>query len=639
MRRSPANRSIALLALVTLVAACDSAPRAVTAPSFGTQPIPLTPTTPATPVVVRVAVAYVSGTADTATWTLRIGGSAQLQATAFDSAGNVVTGAAIYQSSNPAALKVDSVTGVATALAVGEATVTAVVNGVSGSAHVFRVQAVTTTPATPTTPTTPSLPPAPVPVPSGPPNPSTVTLQVVRFDGGSGAATVSAGVPLMPGALYRGQEGSVRVSVAGVEQPVYVTGLSSLHPDGSLRAILVQLQLPALPSGQAVAAQLDIGTARAAAMTLASPVAVPGAASGGAPNGLPQAAVLPNDPSYLIATDLVGPTVAASASGALGGSFARYETDFAKFADSHWTTYGADYLNTDYYDRVLIYYAMWVRTGNPTYWARAGQIAYDYRTRYLEPNAYGSSPHWAQLEGVEKHYLLTGDEASRQAVVRTAGKLNLGFILAGHYLDGSAGESRIAARVLHAQLLAWRLTPAGAPAVTGPGVTGYSWGKNVETVLGKIAAWQQPDGSYPAVVVCGGQLNYMVGLLNDALIKTYDYYLPAATPRAALQATIQALVQKGADYMWSTQWRPTDQSFNYASVDCSSKSAGGPTPAPDLNNLIAASFAWVYKQTGDATYLSDADAIFAGGVAQAYLSGTKQFNEEYTSSFRYLGYR
>ena len=61
--------------------------------------------------------------------------------------------------------------------------------------------------------------------------------------------------------------------------------------------------------------------------------------------------------------------------------------------------------------------------------------------------------------------------------------------------------------------------------------------------------------------------------------------------------------------------------------------------APDLNNLISAGFGWVYRQTGDAKYRAAGDAIFAGGVTQAYLAGTKQFNESYTSSFRYLGYR
>jgi len=98
-------------------------------------------------------------------------------------------------------------------------------------------------------------------------------------------------------------------------------------------------------------------------------------------------------------------------------------------------------------------------------------------------------------------------------------------------------------------------------------------------------------------------------------------------------------VQKSVDYLWATQWLPAKSAFNYASVDCSSKSVGSQTPAPDLNNMISAAFGWLWKQTGQVTYRNAGDQIFAGGVTQAFVNASKQFNEEYTSSFRYLGYR
>jgi hypothetical protein len=152
-----------------------------------------------------------------------------------------------------------------------------------------------------------------------------------------------------------------------------------------------------------------------------------------------------------------------------------------------------------------------------------------------------------------------------------------------------------------------------------------------DSALAKIIAWQQPDGSYPANVVCGGQLNYMIGLLNDVLIKTYEQY--RADPK------ILALITRGTDYLWNTQWNPSRRAFSYASVDCSSKKVGGRGPAPDLNNLIVTSFGWLYKKTGDARYHVAGEQIFAGGVEQAYLTGSKQFNENYTAGFRYLDYR
>jgi hypothetical protein len=375
-------------------------------------------------------------------------------------------------------------------------------------------------------------------------------------------------------------------------------------------------------------------------MTLPAPLVTPGASTAGVPNGLPQAAALPTDPAYLVATDLVGPTAPAAQTQALGGVFSRYDRDFGTYADRYWASEGVDYLLSDYYDRALIYYAMWARTGNATYWARAAQIAYDYRTRYLEQANYGSSPHWAQLEGLEKHYLLTGDEASRLAVLKTAYVFQVAF-LNTNYMNGTSGESRIAARVLHSQLLAWRLTPQGSASASfrGANVSAVNWGGNVEKAITKLVAWQQPDGSYPAQAVCGGQLNYMIALLNDALIKTYDYYVPATKSRAELQGTIQSLVQKATDHLWTTQWVASKSAFQYASVDCSSMNVGGVGVAPDLSNMFTASFGWLWKQTGKAQYRDAGETIFASGVTQAYLAGTKQFNEAYTSSFRYLGYR
>jgi hypothetical protein len=147
--------------------------------------------------------------------------------------------------------------------------------------------------------------------------------------------------------------------------------------------------------------------------------------------------------------------------------------------------------------------------------------------------------------------------------------------------------------------------------------------------LDKVVAWQQPNGSYPAKVVCGGQLNYMVAMLNDALIKTHEYYRQ--------DARLVDMVRRADDYMWSTQWVPSRQLFAYSSVAC--PNVGDQTPAADLNGMFAASYAWVAQRTGDTRYRDAADAIFAGAVQNTDLTGAKRFNQQYSSSYRYLGYR
>jgi hypothetical protein len=61
--------------------------------------------------------------------------------------------------------------------------------------------------------------------------------------------------------------------------------------------------------------------------------------------------------------------------------------------------------------------------------------------------------------------------------------------------------------------------------------------------------------------------------------------------------------------------------------------------SPDLNLLIAPTYGWVFRQSGDATYRQRGDQIFAGGVKRAYLGGGKQFDQNYRTSFDYVKWR
>jgi hypothetical protein len=440
---------------------------------------------------------------------------------------------------------------------------------------------------------------SPVPVPG-----DAIDLTVRRVDGGSGDVLVSNAIPLAPGRLVPGNLGRVRLLVGGVEQPVYVEALKGKHADGSLRSVLVQFR--ASLGTSPVAGQLSTSQART----------TPDRAKEAVP--LRAAAVaLPSSPAYLVATQLVGPTAVAA-----GSPFPQYESMFTQYSDVQWAAEGANWAG-NYYDRAMIHYAFWVRTGDPKYWDRATAIAVDYRTNYLEPNGYGASPHWAQMEGMALHYWLTGDERSRVAVPGFMARQG-GFSPA-QMADPNFqyNEGRIMQRVMLGALLAWMLED-----------TSKDWATMVRGYVNAAIGLQQADGSYRWLNACYLTKNFMLALQNDALMKVHTWF--EADPR------IVQTVKRAIDWQWSTQWRAGESpaSFNYLSGACSTPDTGGnASPTPDLTLFYPAQWGWVYRQTGDATYRTRGDQLFQAGVAGAYPRGSKQFNQAYYNSFTYLGYR
>jgi len=122
---------------------------------------------------------------------------------------------------------------------------------------------------------------------------------------------------------------------------------------------------------------------------------------------------------------------------------------------------------------------------------------------------------------------------------------------------------------------------------------------------------------------------FMAGLTMEALIQ----YNTAVGGDSRILPAIQSAV----DSMWSHNWLPGNQSFQY--IDQQLSGVGGPDPAPDLNMLIAPAYAWMYHQTGNPMYQQEADAIFKGGVQDAYLQGAKQFDQNYLFAFDFLTWR
>ena len=311
--------------------------------------------------------------------------------------------------------------------------------------------------------------------------------------------------------------------------------------------------------------------------------------------------------------------VAVAAVEAQGGALAAYERNFRQWSEHHWAASGAQWDQANYYDRAMIYYVWWARTGNPTYLERGHALALNYRKNYLEASDYGSTPHWAMLDGVALHYLLTGDEASRTAVGRVADGFTGAWYWDGLGRTDAEMENRMQARILYAMVLANYLK--------APSRQGNDWAVRARDALTKVLATQSPDGAYrltyPSINQGGRNKPFMVGLLNDAMIRYYTLF--------EADARIPGSVRRAVDYMWANDWDASKQAFRYLT--------GEGEGQPDLNNLIVSGFGFVYRHTGDAAYREKGDAAFASGVAGAWYAGSKQFNEVYHNSFRYVNLR
>ncbi len=448
--------------------------------------------------------------------------------------------------------------------------------------------------------------PARLPAQTAGPDSASVELSLLRNDGGAGDALVSSGIPLVPGTLKAAALNRVRITIDGRERPAFVAALNGTHQDGSLISILVQFHAEVAAKG--AEARLEIGVRRTLPPLPEQPA------------GAAQAIALPASADYLVATGIVGPTITTKQGTELGGAFREYEQKAAQFANDHWQQDGFDWSRANYYDRAFGHYALWVRTGGPTYWRWATRLAVDYRTNYLEHYHYGSSPRWAQLEGVALHYWLTGDERSRTAVIETAKKLTGSFPAEkGADAEYQYNEGRIQQRVMMACLLAWSLADRSR-----------DWGAMADAYAENWLRLQRPDGSFRYRLSTEdarsplGQSNFMEGLRIDALVKYYE--------RRRADPRIISAIRRQVDYLWTTQWRPGTSGFQYWNVVRSDV-------APDLNMLLVLGFGFTYRHTGIESYREWGDQIFAAGVARTYYRGSKQYNEQQYDSFNYLAYR
>ena len=250
--------------------------------------------------------------------------------------------------------------------------------------------------------------------------PDSIRLMMVRFDEGVGPVIVlSLGNSTARGrtAGGRGCLGPPLCCREG-NNPHAFRALSGRYSDGTIRSLLVRFRYDVPPPTRLqpdVFLVMDsVRRPDGAAIDLSPPtysLSTP----------IPDAALLPAESGYLLGLDLVGPT------SAVGDPFSRaYDANFERWGNAEWQTFRTSFdrgltpdeaVSFNYYDRALANYAWWVRTANPEYWKRATYYVMGYRERYMHPNDYRVQPHNIQVEGLELHYLLTGDPSRSAASV------------------------------------------------------------------------------------------------------------------------------------------------------------------------------------------------------------------------------
>lgn len=416
----------------------------------------------------------------------------------------------------------------------------------------------------------------------------TIPLTIMRLDGGQGETVVSTGIPLPPGHLGAGDLAMVRLEVGEEERAIHVAPLTGRHPDGSLRAVLVQFRAT-LDRSSAQRANLLLGPGISRTLPDLQPVPITWAE--------PPAVALPTSADYLASTLIVGPSVTNE--WLQSGAFRAWQVEFERYGEIRWERDDMSIVDIHQYDRSLVWFAAWVRSADPTYWIRGIKAAAAYR-EISDPH-YQWQPHFQEPQGLEIHYLLTGDQRARDAIKEIALFMDLAY---RDYIDRDPFrewmDSRIQTRVFLSALIAWRTE-----------VDGKDWGALIREDLDQILSTQSEDGAMRWFSWDEEHSVFMASLLMHSMIKYYTW--------VEQDERIPLFIKKVLDFVHPRLW--TGDSWQYTSVDAD--------PTVDLNQLNALPYAWYGWWSGDSAYKTIAKVAFEAAARDAYLESWKQFNQNY----------
>lgn len=452
-------------------------------------------------------------------------------------------------------------------------------------------------------------------------------------------AVVSLGVPFPPGAIRDPARIAVRHS-KGAAVPAHVAPLAAWPRDGSIRSALVAFRVTLRP-GQQDLYQIAWGTPEGEdAQRAAEPLPAN-------PDG-PVAATL--TAAWYARSQVSGPHVPALDNQRFAGFEERIEQGLQGMSPA-FDALGVSCAgqHRTYYDSPHALYQRFLRYGDAARYRRARVEARWYRDHELRwspersfavhvcepqdwtparPMAWGSLRRMV-AQGLLDDYLLTGDPASKEAIVGMGEALRraLPAFVTPKEDALQATERNMAFAIL---ILAGSYAVEPRPEVLAA----------LEDLIDRTAAWQArgDSGAFehdlsradPRECERGprGGSPFMTALLVDALMDVHaltgDARVAPIVTRAARWLDEKALTsdRKAFRYLWSCETDPYDDSGT-----------------ADLNLLIVPVFGAAYALSGDPRWLRAGDALADVGVQRMRPRSPKRWCQSMRGFGRYLGYR
>jgi hypothetical protein len=265
----------------------------------------------------------------------------------------------------------------------------------------------------------------------------------------------------------------------------------------------------------------------------------------------------------------------------------------------------------EYYDAMRVLFLIGDYTKDPKWYACAATARKDFRDYYIIPNNGAVPGYWNHAKGLAEDWLRNKDATSKTAVhlLATNGAwcVNSAYNAANLPDPEQERENALCAMTL---------------------IDDYRVGNGLDP---RVASQFLPNALLHLQRQFGTKdvphvKPFMVALAIEFLSRYYYEVTP--DPR------ILPAVKTAADGLWANFWVDSSQAMLY--IDHQIPGDDPSAPAPDLNLLIAPIYGFLYKETGDATQKTRGDALFAGGVAAAFLGNGKQFDQNYRSSIDYV---